>query len=78
MKQFFKTLIKLYQIVFSPRKGIFQFLFPGHFGCRFFPTCSEYSSEAIEKYGVVKGGFLGVKRIFRCNPFCRGGYDPLL
>ena len=77
MKKFFKGLIKLYQILFSPKKGIFQFLFPRYCGCRFFPTCSEYSAEAIEKYGVVKGGLLGAKRIFKCNPLFHGGYDPL-
>lgn len=77
MKSFLKRLIRLYQILFSPRKGIFQSIFPKYFGCRFSPTCSEYSSEAIEKYGVVKGLLLGIKRIFRCNPLFRGGYDPL-
>jgi len=45
--------------------------------CRFLPTCSEYAYQAIEKYGVLKGGFLSVKRILKCNPFCKGGYDPL-
>lgn len=45
--------------------------------CRFVPTCSEYAYEAIEKYGVLKGGFLSVKRLIRCNPFSKGGYDPL-
>lgn len=41
------------------------------------PTCSEYAYQAIEKYGVFKGGFISIKRILRCNPFCKGGYDPL-
>lgn len=45
--------------------------------CRFQPTCSQYAIEAIEKYGALKGGFLAVKRILRCNPFHPGGYDPV-
>lgn len=50
-----------------------------HYGvkCKFFPTCSQYTIEAIQKYGMIKGCFLGIKRIFRCNPFSKGGYDPL-
>ncbi len=46
--------------------------------CRFVPSCSEYGYQAIEKYGIVKGGSLAVWRILRCNPFGRGGYDPLM
>ncbi len=45
--------------------------------CRFYPTCSEYTKLAIIKYGVLKGMFYGIKRIIRCNPFSKGGYDPL-
>jgi hypothetical protein len=45
--------------------------------CRFIPTCSEYSYQAIEKYGVIKGIYLGLKRIIRCHPWNQGGYDPL-
>lgn len=45
--------------------------------CRFYPSCSNYSIQAIEKYGVVKGGWLTAKRIVRCHPFNPGGYDPL-
>ena len=45
--------------------------------CRFIPTCSQYALEAIEKYGAVKGGFLALCRILRCNPLCKGGYDPV-
>ena len=45
--------------------------------CRFIPTCSEYALEAVEKYGAVKGSFLAAKRILRCNPFHKGGYDPV-
>ena len=45
--------------------------------CRFYPTCSQYAVEAIEKYGVLKGGLLTAWRILRCNPFAKGGYDPV-
>ena len=45
--------------------------------CRFAPTCSAYALEALEKYGAFKGGFLSIRRIIRCNPFCKGGYDPV-
>ena len=45
--------------------------------CRFYPTCSEYCHDAVELYGPVKGIALGVWRLLRCNPFCRGGYDPV-
>jgi len=45
--------------------------------CKYEPTCSEYTKQAIEKYGVLKGCLIGFKRILRCNPFSKGGYDPL-
>lgn len=66
--KFFCSLIRIYQICISP-------LFPGC--CRFTPTCSEYAIEAIKKYGCGKGLFLALRRILRCNPFHRGGYDPV-
>ena len=49
----------------------------GHPTCKYFPTCSQYAIEALEKYGVIKGGLLAVWRILRCNPFSKGGYDPV-
>lgn len=45
--------------------------------CRFYPTCSEYGLEAVERYGAARGGWLLVKRIARCQPFCKGGFDPV-
>ena len=45
--------------------------------CRFTPTCSQYAYEAIKKYGVIKGGFLSIKRILKCHPYHKGGYDPV-
>jgi putative membrane protein insertion efficiency factor len=52
---------------------------PGDFhnNCRFIPTCSNYAIEAITVHGSVKGSFLAAKRILRCNPFCKSGYDPV-
>ncbi|MCP4355902.1 MAG: membrane protein insertion efficiency factor YidD [Proteobacteria bacterium] len=61
-------LIKAYQYIISPMLGP---------SCRFYPTCSEYSYQAISTYGPFKGSYLTIKRILRCNPFCKGGYDPL-
>ena len=45
--------------------------------CKYYPTCSEYTKQAIQKYGAVKGSIKGMYRILRCNPFSKGGYDPL-
>lgn len=45
--------------------------------CRFTPTCSQYGLEAVERYGAARGGWLLVKRLARCQPFCKGGYDPV-
>lgn len=56
------------------RKGISPYTPPS---CRYIPTCSQYAIEAIEKYGLAKGGWMAIKRILRCNPFHPGGYDPV-
>lgn len=69
MKKICIFLINIYKKTLSPIIGN---------SCRFTPTCSEYTKKAIEKYGVLKGIWLGIKRILRCNPFCKGGYDPLI
>lgn len=61
-------MIRLYQLSISP-------LFPA--SCRFYPTCSNYTIEAINKHGAFKGLLLGVKRILKCHPFHNGGYDPV-
>lgn len=61
-------LIRFYQCSISPRHPAC---------CRFIPTCSQYALEAIQRYGALKGGFLALRRILRCNPFCKGGYDPV-
>ena len=45
--------------------------------CRFYPTCSQYAIEAIEKYGAIKGSFMAIRRILRCHPYHPGGYDPV-
>ena len=68
MKKILISLIKGYHKYISPA-------LPG--ACRFYPTCSMYAVEAIEKFGVVRGSLLSMWRILRCNPFCRGGYDPV-
>jgi len=67
-------LIKIYQRIFSPDHGMFRRV---NRGCRFYPTCSEYVFQAIEKYGAVKGLWLGVKKITRCHPWNEGGIDGL-
>lgn len=67
MKRSFIILIKFYQFFskYTPKV------------CRFYPTCSNYMIAAIEKFGIIRGGILGLKRILRCHPFSQGGYDPV-
>ena len=67
IKKFLLFLIKIYQSISKLTPPV----------CRFTPTCSEYMKQAIIKYGVMKGGWLGIKRICKCHPLHPGGYDPL-
>jgi putative membrane protein insertion efficiency factor len=69
-------LIRLYQKTLSFDHGIIGKIFGERF-CRFYPTCSEYSYQAIERYGVFRGSWIGCKRVLRCHPWNDGGYDPL-
>lgn len=68
VKKPFLITIRIYQIILRP-------LFPS--SCRFHPSCSEYMYQSIEKYGVIKGGLRGVRRISKCHPWNSGGYDPV-
>lgn len=68
MKMFALFLIKLYRKYVSPFKKPC---------CRFIPTCSTYALEAVKRYGLLRGGFMAFCRILRCNPFFKGGYDPV-
>ena len=68
MKTLFIFLIKLYQKYLSPLKST---------KCPYYPNCSQYGLEAIQKFGPLRGSILAVWRILRCNPFSKGGYDPV-
>lgn len=68
MKKLILSIINLYRKHISPMRAPC---------CIYSPTCSEYAIDAIGKYGAFKGGFLAIKRILRCNPFSKGGYDPV-
>ncbi|MCG6842568.1 membrane protein insertion efficiency factor YidD [Fusobacterium nucleatum] len=68
MKKILILLIRFYQKFISP-------MFPAK--CRFYPTCSQYTLEAIKEHGTIKGTYLGIRRILKCHPFYEGGYDPV-
>jgi putative membrane protein insertion efficiency factor len=68
MKLVLLALIRIYQYTISPLLGR---------RCRFFPSCSEYTAEALQKHGAIKGAGLGIKRISRCHPWNPGGFDPV-
>ena len=68
MKTLLLALIRVYQYTMRPLLGA---------NCRFYPSCSDYAREALEKHGAFKGVFLAVRRILRCHPYHPGGYDPV-
>ena len=68
MKRILIALVKFYRRAISPYRPPC---------CNYTPTCSQYALEAIEKYGALKGGYLAFRRILRCNPFHKGGRDPV-
>ncbi len=68
LNKIFIGIIRFYQLCISPMLGP---------RCRFTPTCSQYAVEAIQTYGVLKGMYLGIRRISKCHPFHAGGYDPV-
>jgi putative membrane protein insertion efficiency factor len=68
MKQLLLLLVRSYRLLFSPWLGS---------GCRFEPTCSLYAMQALALHGAWSGGYLTVRRIFKCNPWCQGGHDPV-
>ena len=68
MKRLLIKLVKFYQLSISPLKAPC---------CKYYPTCSNYAIEAIERFGAFKGFFMAIYRILRCNPFSKGGYDPV-
>lgn len=77
MKRFTLAAIRLYQKTIGFRKGLLKTFFLVDSACRYSPTCSQYTYQAIGKYGVIRGSFLGFKRIIRCHPWARGGDDPV-
>lgn len=76
LKKFVLQIIRFYQKYFSFDQGIPHRIFKTRV-CRFTPFCSEYTFQSIEKYGILKGGWLGAKRICRCGPWNPGGHDPV-
>jgi len=76
LKKAVLNAIRWYQATLSPDHSPRKALYPYGY-CRFYPTCSEYGYEAIDRYGILRGGALTVWRILRCNPYSRGGHDPV-
>ena len=68
MKQVLTAAIRGYQIVFRPMLGA---------NCRFFPSCSDYAMEAVERHGALRGTWLALRRVGRCHPYHPGGFDPV-
>ncbi len=77
MKNVVLRSIRFYQQYLSPDTGILKSLWLVDSACRFRPTCSEYTYQAIERYGIIWGSWIGVRRIVRCHPWNKGGWDPV-
>ena len=77
MKKVILGSIRFYQKNSWFHKNIFKTLFLSDQACRFTPSCSEYSYKAIDKYGIIIGSFKSLKRVIKCNPWNKGGEDPL-
>jgi len=77
MKNLVLKLIRFYQRYLSFDQGVFRVLFLTDKACRYTPTCSEYTYQAIERYGIIAGSWKGLKRVLRCHPWSKGGNDPL-
>lgn len=72
-----ERLIDFYQLYLSTDQGLLGSVLPRGRVCRYSPTCSEYCRQALRKYGIIAGGLISLKRILRCHPWSRGGFDPL-
>ncbi|KKT80941.1 membrane protein insertion efficiency factor YidD [Candidatus Gottesmanbacteria bacterium RIFCSPHIGHO2_01_FULL_46_14] len=77
MKQLILGAIRFYQRYLSFDTGVLKFLFLSDKACRFVPTCSEYTYQAVSRYGIISGLWLGLKRVVRCHPWSKGGDDPV-
>jgi putative membrane protein insertion efficiency factor len=77
LKRVVLKLIRFYQSCLAWDGWFFRFFFLTDKACRFEPTCSEYTYQAIEKYGILGGSWIGLKRIIRCHPWSKGGNDPV-